>query len=101
MKPLRIIAWAFLVVVLLMAVVKVTVNSPPPPAGYSLDSLPRLGLDADGNFSDAVLSAAAGTGATVLRSHVSWTTIEPVKTDPPRYNWAPYDTIFSRQAANH
>jgi hypothetical protein len=85
----------FLVVVLS---VKVLVNNPPPP-GYSLDNMPRVGLDADYNFAPSVLNAASSSGAKVIRAHMSWTTLEPQNTDPSHYTWATYDSIFSRIAS--
>jgi hypothetical protein len=96
-KPIRIILYAFCVVLVLALSVKVQVNTPP---GYGLDMMPRLGADADYNFSTTAVSAAGRSGARMLRSHVSWTTLEPTNTDPSHYNWAFYDPIFSRIASN-
>src|SRR5437868_529605 len=98
MKPLRILVYAFIVLILLVLSVGMPVIAPPPP-DYTLDNMPRIGTDADYNFAPSVLSTASSAGAKLLRSHMSWTTLEPQPTDPAHYNWATYDAIFSRIAA--
>lgn len=97
MRSIRLIIFAFAAVVLAFVSVKVLVNTPPP--GYSLDSMPRLGTDADYNFSQTVLNTTASSGAKILRSHLSWTAVEPANTDPAHYSWASYDSVFSRIAS--
>ena len=96
MKPIRIIVYAFIVVIVLLLSVKLLVHTPPP--GYTLDSMPRLGVDADYNFSTSAVSSVGNSGAKLLRSHVSWASLEPANTDPSHYSWATYDSIFSRIA---
>lgn len=98
MKPIRIIAYAFCVMLVVALSVKVLVNAPP---GYGLDSMPRLGADADYNFSPGAVNAASRAGAQILRSHVSWAAVEPSNTDPSHYIWGYYDTVFSRIASNN
>src|SRR2546428_13635905 len=99
MKPLRILVYAFVVLVIVVLSVKVLVVNNPPPPGYTLDNMPRIGVDADYNFATSVLTATSSAGAKLLRSHMSWTTLEPQRTDPSHYNWATYDSIFSRISA--
>src|SRR5438067_11667870 len=98
MKPLRILVYAFVVLILVVLSVGTLVSNPPPP-GYSLDNMPRVGVDADYNFAPGVLNTASTAGAKLIRSHMSWTTLEPQRTDPSHYNWANYDSVFSRIAA--
>jgi hypothetical protein len=98
MKPLRILVYACVALILVALSVNLLVTNPPPP-DYSLDNMPRIGMDADYNFAPSVLNAASTVGAKILRSHMSWTTLEAQRTDPSHYNWATYDSIFSRIAA--
>ncbi len=98
MKPLRILVYAFIVLILIVLSVKTPARNSPP-HDYILDNMPRVSVDADYNFAPGVLDAASTSGAKLIRSHMSWTTLESQRTDPSRYNWAAYDDIFSRISA--
>jgi hypothetical protein len=106
LKPIRIIAYAFVVAVAVFLSVLAVKDRPRQPnivdvpPEYSLDNMPRLGVDADYNFSDLAVAAAGRTGAGVMRAHLSWSAVEPSNTDPSRYVWGYYDRAFTSIAAN-
>ncbi len=58
-----------------------------------------FGVDMRGTIDESQgLSYAVNAGARWARVKLSWDSVEPVKTDPPQYNWASYDAIFRRAA---
>ena len=60
MRPLRTIAYAFGVMLFLLLSVSVGMNMPIPPntpPGIGLDNMPRIGVDADYNFSATAIGA--------------------------------------------
>lgn len=58
-----------------------------------------FGVDMRGTIDESQgLSLAVAAGARWARVKLSWDSVEPVKTDPPQYNWSFYDAIFQRAA---
>jgi len=74
-------------------------NQPTYPA--SIESMPRLGIEALAIDHDAVLQGVADSGAGLVRVQISWASIEPVNTDPANYNWSAADALFARLAARN
>ena len=59
-----------------------------------------FGVDMRGTINESQgLSYATAAGAQWIRIKLAWDSVEPVHTDPPTYNWAFYDQIFSNAAA--
>jgi hypothetical protein len=59
-----------------------------------LSNLPRLGLDA--LYINQVLEEDTQSGVSFVRVGRAWSSVEPVRTDPPTYLWGGYDGLFNR-----
>ncbi|MGQ9667788.1 MAG: cellulase family glycosylhydrolase [Anaerolineae bacterium] len=56
-----------------------------------------FGVDMRGTIDESQgLSYAVAAGTRWVRIKLSWEDVEPVRSDPPQYNWSFYDAIFRR-----
>ncbi len=71
---------------------KPTAAPPPPPRGSP------FGIAVLNTSNAAYFAQAKAAGARWVRLIVSWEEVEPVRTDPPTYNWARADAMFANAA---